>query len=133
MSVTTTENFIMAAVKAKGESTMVNAASEPHVQDLCFLLESMGAKIEGIGTSKLTIKGVEKLKGTDFTISSDHHEITTLLALGAMTGGEIKIHNSEPEHFPLINKAFKKFNVEIGYKDDTAIVKACLLYTSRCV
>ncbi len=124
MSVTTTENFIMAAVKAKGESTMVNAASEPHVQDLCFLLESMGAKIEGIGTSKLTIKGVEKLKGTDFTISSDHHEITTLLALGAMTGGEIKIHNSEPEHFPLINKAFKKFNVEIGYKDDTAIVKA---------
>lgn len=124
MSVTTTENFVMAAVKAQEESIMVNAASEPHVQDLCLLLESMGAQIEGIGTSKLTVKGVEKLKGTDFTISSDHHEITTLLALGAMTGGEIRVHNSEPEHFPLINKAFRKFNVEIKYKDDTAIVEA---------
>lgn len=124
MSVTTTENFIMAAVKAKGESTMVNAASEPHVQDLCLLLQSMGAKIEGIGTSTINIKGVDELKGADFSISSDHHEITTLLALGAMTGGEIKVHNSEPEHFPLINKAFKKFNVDIKYDNDTAIVEA---------
>ena len=124
MSVTTTENYIMAAVKARGESTMVNAASEPHVQDLCHLLQSMGAQIEGIGTSTVKIKGVDNLKGADFTISSDHHEITTLLALGAMTGGEIKVHNSVPEHFPLINKAFKKFNVEIKYEDDTAIVEA---------
>lgn len=123
MSVTTTENFVMAAVYAKGESTMVNAASEPHVQDLCNLLVDMGAEIEGIGTSKLTVKGGKKLHGADFTISSDHHEITTLLALGAMTGGEIRVEKSEPQHFPLILKAFKKFNVEIKYEGDTAIVR----------
>jgi UDP-N-acetylglucosamine 1-carboxyvinyltransferase len=124
MSVTTTENFVMAAVKAKGKSTMVNAASEPHVQDLCMFLTSMGAKIEGIGSSRIDIEGVEKLSGTDFTISSDHHEIATLLALGAMTGGEIKVHKSIPEHFPLINKSFAKFNVNIEYEGDTAIVRA---------
>jgi UDP-N-acetylglucosamine 1-carboxyvinyltransferase len=123
MSVTTTENFIMAASRASGTSVMVNAASEPHVQDLCNLLIGMGAKIEGVGTSQITIHGVDKLYGTDFTISSDHHEITTLLALGAMTGGEIIVDNAEPEHFPLIQKAFKKFNVNIKYEGDTAIVE----------
>ncbi len=122
MSVTTTENFIMAAVKAEGVSTMVNAASEPHVQDLCNMLVSMGAKIEGIGSCKLTITGVKELHGTEFTISSDHHEITTLLALGAMTGGEILIKNAEPEHFPLIVKSFKKLGVEINYDRDAAVV-----------
>jgi UDP-N-acetylglucosamine 1-carboxyvinyltransferase len=123
MSVTTTENFIMAAVTAQGKSTMVNAASEPHVQDLCELLSSMGADIQGIGTSKITITGVDKLHATEFTISSDHHEITTLLALGAMTKGEIRVNNAEPEHFPLIQKAFEKFNVKIEYEGETAIVK----------
>ncbi len=124
MSVTTTENFVMAASKAKGTSTMINAASEPHVQDLCNFLVSMGANIQGIGTSTITVKGVTHLHGTDFTISSDHHEITTLLALGAMTGGEIKIRNAEPEYFPLIVKTFKKFGVDIKYEGDTAIVKS---------
>lgn len=123
MSVTTTENFVMAATKAKGISVMTNAASEPHVQDLCNFLVSMGAKIEGIGTSTLTITGVEELHGTNFTVSSDHHEITTLLALGAMTGGEIRVNNAEPEFFPLIVKAFKKFGVDIEYEGDTAIVR----------
>lgn len=125
MSVTTTENFVMAASKAKGTSTMVNAASEPHVQDLCNFLISMGAKIDGVGTSTLTVTGVDELYGTDFTISSDHHEITTLLALGAMTGGVVKVNNAEPQFFPLIVKAFKKFGVEIEYEGDTAIVKEC--------
>jgi UDP-N-acetylglucosamine 1-carboxyvinyltransferase len=123
MSVTTTENFIMAAVKANGASTMVNAASVPHVQDLCNILVSMGAKIDGIGSSKLVITGVEELHGTEFTITSDHHEITTLLALAAMTNGNIRVNNSIKEHFPLINKAFSKFNVDIKYEGDSAIVK----------
>lgn len=123
MSVTTTENFIMAASKAKGVSTMTNAASEPHVQDLCNFLISMGAKISGVGTSTLEITGVEELHSTEFSISSDHHEITTLLALGAMTGGEIRVNNAEPEFFPLINKTFNKFGVQIEYEGDTAIVK----------
>lgn len=123
MSVTTTENFIMAATKAKGISVMTNAASEPHVQDLCNFLVSMGAKIDGIGSSTLTITGVEELHGTEYRVSSDHHEITTLLALGAMTGGEIRVNNAEPEFFPLIVKAFKKFGVDIEYEGDTAIVR----------
>lgn len=123
MSVTTTENFAMAASKAEGTSTMVNAASEPHVQDLCNFLVAMGAKIEGIGSSTLKITGVKELHGADFTISSDHHEITTLLALGAMTGGEVRVNRAEPEHFPLIAKAFKKFGVDIEYEGETAIVK----------
>jgi len=123
MSVTTTENFIMAAVKAEGVSTMVNAASEPHVQDLCNLLVKMGAKIEGIGSCKLIITGVKELHGTEFPISSDHHEITTLLALGAMTGGKITVNNAEPEHFPLIVKSFKRLGVEVKYDGDTAIVE----------
>lgn len=123
MSVTTTENFIMAAVKAEGVSTMTNAASEPHVQDLCNLLVKMGAKIEGIGSCKLIITGVKELHGTDFTISSDHHEITTLLALGAMTGGKITVKNAEAEHFPLIVKSFRRLGVEVKYDGDTAIVE----------
>ncbi len=124
MSVTTTENFAMAAAKAEGESTMVNAASEPHVQDLCEFLVSMGANIKGIGSSTLKITGVKELHGTDFTISSDHHEIATLLALGAMTGGEVRVKDAEPEHFPLIIKAFNKFGIDIKYEGNTAIVES---------
>lgn len=124
MSVTTTENFVIAASKAKGVSVMTNAASEPHVQDLCNFLVSMGAKIDGVGTSTLTVTGVENLHGTEFAISSDHHEITTLLALGAMTGGEIRVNNAEPKFFPLIVKTFKKFGVDIEYEGETAIVRA---------
>ncbi len=123
MSVTTTENFINAAVLAEGTSTMVNAASEPHVQDLCNFLVSMGAKINGIGTSTLTIEGVNELTGTEFTISSDHHEITTILALGAMTGGEVHVTNALPHHFPLIVNSFKKLGVNIEYEGTTAIVR----------
>lgn len=123
MSVTSTENFINAAVLAKGTSKMINAACEPHVQELCNFLVKMGAKIEGIGTSTLTITGVSSLGGTDFTIGSDHHEITTFLALGAMTGGEVRVHQAIPEHFPLIVRAFKKLGVEIEYEKDTAIVR----------
>lgn len=120
MSVTTTENFLMAAVFAKGQSVMVNAASEPHVQDLANFLVRMGADIQGIGSSTLTVNGVDHLHGTEFTISSDHHEITTLLALGAMTGGSVRVNDSIPEHFPLINKTFEKFGVTIKYNGNTA-------------
>ncbi len=120
MSVTTTENFAMAACLVSGTSVMVNAASEPHVQDLCNFLVQMGAKIEGIGSSTLKVHGVKKLHGAEFSISSDHHEITTLLALGAMTGGNVRVTNAIPHHFPLINKTFAKFGVQIKYDGDTA-------------
>ncbi len=123
MSVTTTENFVMAASLAEGQSKMINSASEPHVQDLCNFLNQMGAKIEGVGSSTLIVNGVEKLHGTEFTISSDHHEITTLLALGAMTGGQVRVTNAIPHHFQLINKTFAKFGVDIEYDGTTAYSK----------
>ncbi len=123
MSVTVTENFAMAAALAKGESVLFNAASEPHVQDLCAVLVGMGAKIEGVGTSNLTITGVKRLHGGTFTINSDHHEIVTFLALGAITGGEVRVKNSLPHHFDLIDRAFGKLGVQIIHRGDTAIVR----------
>jgi UDP-N-acetylglucosamine 1-carboxyvinyltransferase len=123
MSVTATENFVMAAVLADGESVLMNAASEPHVQDVCEVLAAMGAEIDGIGTSKLTVRGVKKLRGGSFTINSDHHEVVTFLALGAITGGEVHVKNSLPHHFDLINRSFAKLGVQIEYEGDTAIVR----------
>lgn len=122
MSVTTSENFVMAAVLARGTSTLVNAASEPHVQDLCTFLNSLGAKIKGVGSSVLEIEGVEALGSGEVEIASDHHEITTFLALGAITGGHVRVEKAIPHHFGLINRAFGKLGVEVGYDGDTAVV-----------
>ncbi len=123
MSVTATENFVMAAALADGESTLINAASEPHVQDLCAVLVEMGAKISGLGTSKLTVEGVAALRGGTFTINTDHHEVVTFLALGAITGGEVKVKYSVPHHFDLMTRAFQKLGVKIEHRGDTAIVR----------
>ena len=123
MSVTATENFVMAAVLATGESVLLNAASEPHVQDLCDVLVSMGAKISGIGTSKLTVEGVARLRGGSFAINTDYHEVVTFLALGAITGGEVRVRNSLPHHFDLITRAFEKLGVVIEHRGNTAIVR----------
>ena len=123
MSVTATENFVMAAVLAEGESVLLNAASEPHVQDVCAVLAAMGAKIGGLGTSQLTVRGVAKLKGGTFTINTDHHEVVTFLALGAITGGEVRVKNSLPHHFDLINRSFAKLGVQVEYDGDTAFVR----------
>ena len=123
MSVTATENFVMAAALAEGESVLLNAASEPHVQDLCTALNSMGAKIAGVGTSQLTVTGVKSLKGGVFTINTDHHEVVTFLALGAITGGEVREKNSLPHHFDLINRSFAKLGVKVEYDGDTAFVR----------
>jgi UDP-N-acetylglucosamine 1-carboxyvinyltransferase len=123
MSVTATENFVMAAVLAEGESVLINAASEPHVQDLCEVLAAMGAQIDGIGTSKITVRGVARLRGGTFTINTDYHEVVTFLALGAITGGEVKVKNSLPHHFDLITRAFEKLGVVVEHDGDTAIVR----------
>ena len=123
MSVTVTENFAMAAALAKGKSTLVNAASEPHVQDLCAALVAMGAKIKGLGTSMLEITGVKKLRGATITINSDYHEIVTFLALGAITGGEVSVTKSLPHHFDLITRAFGKLGVIVEHAGDVATVR----------
>lgn len=116
-SVTTTENFVLCAALAEGRSTLMNAASEPHVQEFCQFLQLLGAKIEGLGTSRLAITGVDRLGGGEFTFAEDFHEIVTFLALGAITGGEVEVRNSTPEQFPLLDRTFAKFGVEIVHEN----------------
>lgn len=123
MSVTVTENFLMAASLAKGTSTLINAASEPHVQDLCAALIALGARIEGVGTSMLKVEGVEQLGGGSVHVNTDYHEVVTFLALGAITGGEVRVRKSLPQHFDLITRAFKKLGVVVEHEGDTAIVR----------
>lgn len=123
MSVTVTENFAMAAATAKGFSTLINAASEPHVQDLCAALVAMGACISGIGTSMLTIEGVDRLHGATIEIGIDYHEVTTFLAMGAITGGEVTVSRSVPQHFDLIARSFQKLGVIVEHNGSVAIVR----------
>jgi UDP-N-acetylglucosamine 1-carboxyvinyltransferase len=112
-SVTTTENFVLCAALAHGTSTLMNAASEPHVQEFCQFMVMLGAQIEGIGTSRLTVHGVATLNGGEFRFAEDFHEAVTFMALGAITGGCITVKNSAPEQFPLIDRTFAKFGVQV--------------------
>src|SRR5205814_6948522 len=116
-SLTTTENFVLCAALAAGDSVLTNAASEPHVQELCDFLVLLGARIEGRGTSRLSISGVEQLRGGDYTFAEDFHEIVTFLALGAITGGNVSVKNSVPEQFPLLDRSFAKFGVTLVHED----------------
>lgn len=116
-SVTTTENFVLCAALAHGTSTLMNAASEPHVQEFCQFMVMLGAQIEGIGTSKLTVHGVAKLGGAEFRFAEDFHEAVTFMALGAITGGCITVKNSAPEQFPLIDRTFAKFGVQVVHEN----------------
>ena len=97
-SVTATENALMAAVLSKGETVIRNAASEPHVQDLCRSLNQMGAQIRHIGSNTLKIKGVSKLNGAEFTVGADNIEVTSFIVLSALRGDGIWIRNASPEH-----------------------------------
>jgi UDP-N-acetylglucosamine 1-carboxyvinyltransferase len=112
-SVTATENAIMAAVLADGETLIYNAAAEPHVQDLCHLLNKMGAKIEGIATNSLTIHGVDSLHGCDFYINSDHIEVGSYIGLAAVTRSELVIEDAVPEHMYAVRHMLEKLGVEI--------------------
>ena len=116
-SVTTTENFILSALTVTGTSQIVNAACEPHVQEMCSFLELCGAKIVGKGTSMVSVEGGTKLGGADYTFTDDFHEIATFLALSAVTGGDIRVRNRHPEHFDLIDRTFAKFGAEVVHKD----------------
>ncbi|MET0334436.1 MAG: UDP-N-acetylglucosamine 1-carboxyvinyltransferase, partial [Rhizobacter sp.] len=116
-SVTTTENFVLCAALASGSSMLTNAACEPHVQEFCSFMRQMGARIEGTGTSRLVIDGVDVLHGVEFRFTEDFHEVTTFLALGAITGGDVVVRNSSPEHFPLIDRCFAKFGVRVTHRD----------------
>ncbi|MBC7228700.1 MAG: UDP-N-acetylglucosamine 1-carboxyvinyltransferase [Thermoflexales bacterium] len=123
-SVTGTENAIMAAVLAKGTTVLRNAASEPHVQDLCHMLNRLGARIEGIGSNVLTIHGVDRLGGGEFTIGPDHIEVGSYIALAAMTRGELRIRNAAPQHLRMIRHVFSRLGVEVEVDGEDVIVPA---------
>jgi UDP-N-acetylglucosamine 1-carboxyvinyltransferase len=110
-SVTATENAIMVAVLASGETVIRNAAGEPHVQDLCNMLKSMGAQITGIGSNILYVKGVKSLKGTDFRISPDYMEVGSFIGLAAVTKGEIEIVDAAPRFLRMTKIAFAKMGI----------------------
>jgi UDP-N-acetylglucosamine 1-carboxyvinyltransferase len=110
-SVTATENAVMASVKAAGETIIRNAASEPHVQDLCRLLNAMGARIDGIGSNILRVRGVPALGGCEFRIGADFMEVGSFIGLAAATGGEITIEDADPEHLRMSRIAFGKLGI----------------------
>ena len=112
-SVTGTENAVMAAVLARGKTTIANAACEPHVQDLCHLLEAMGARIDGIGSNVLTIHGVESLGGCAHRIGADHIEVASFIGLAAVTGGEVTIEDAAVEHLRSIQHTFSRLGVTV--------------------
>lgn len=105
-SVGATENGIMAAALAQGTTILRNAASEPHVQDLCRLLIAMGCPIEGVGTNTLIIQGQESLRGAEIRVSPDFMEIGSYIGLGAITAGELRIQGVIPEHLRMIDLVF---------------------------
>ena len=111
-SVTATENAIMAAVCAEGASVIRNAASEPHVQELCLFLQTLGAQIEGIGSNTLHIDGVSELHGGEYTIGPDYLEVVSFIAAGALTGGSVRIVNAGAKYLDMIRLVFNRLGVD---------------------
>ncbi|MFW6389197.1 MAG: UDP-N-acetylglucosamine 1-carboxyvinyltransferase, partial [Marinilabiliaceae bacterium] len=117
-SVTGSANIIMAAVMTPGTTTIYNAACEPYVQQLCRMLVSMGASIQGIGSNLLTIEGVSELKGCTHRVLPDMIEIGSFIGLAAMTGGEITIKNAATKHLGLIPLSFKRMGIDMHITED---------------
>lgn len=110
-SVTATENAIMAASLAEGSTTIANAASEPHVQDLCRLLNAMGARISGVGSNVLSIEGVRKLHGAEYRLGADYMEVGSLIGLAAVTRSGIEIEEAGPGEMRVVRQAFARLGV----------------------
>ena len=123
-SVTGTANIVMAAVCAKGITTIYNAACEPYLQQLCKMLNSMGAKIQGIGSNLLQIEGVETFTGCEHTILPDMIEIGSYIGLAAMTKSEITIKNVGWEHLGIIPNTFRKLGITIEKRGDDIYIPA---------
>jgi len=121
-SVTGTANIVMAAVMAKGTTTIYNAACEPYLQQLCKMLNRMGAKISGIGSNLLTIKGVESLGGTEHTMLPDMIEIGSWIGLAAMTRSELTIKNVSWDDLGIIPNVFRKLGITIERKEDDIFI-----------
>lgn len=123
-SVTATENTVMAAVLAEGKTVIDNAACEPHVRDLCMFLTQMGADIDGIGTNRLTIHGVSKLHGTEYTIGADFMEVGSFIGAAAVTGGEVRIKRADPQYLGMIRIVYDKLGVQFEVDGTDVIVSA---------
>lgn len=121
-SVTGTANIVMAAVLARGTTTIFNAACEPYLQQLCKMLVRMGAKIEGIGSNLLTIHGVDSLSGTEHTMLSDMIEVGSFIGMAAMTQSEITIKNAQPHELGIIPDSFRKLGIQLEIKGNDIIV-----------
>jgi UDP-N-acetylglucosamine 1-carboxyvinyltransferase len=121
ITVTGTENILMAAVLADGETILENSAREPEVTDLVVMLRKMGAQIEGDGTSTLRIRGVEKLRGTEHSVIPDRIEAGTYLVAGAITGGDLTITDCAPEHLSAIIAKLRQAGVRIDEIDKTTL------------
>ena len=121
-SVTGTENAILAAVTTPGTTTLRNAAREPHVQDLCRFLNGLGARIEGIGTHHLTIRGVDALGGGTFRLGADHIEVGSVIGLAAATGSTLRIREADPEGFDPLRVGFQRLGVDFEWRDGDLIV-----------
>ena len=116
-SVTATENVIMAAVLAEGGTTIFNAACEPHVQDLCLMLNKMGACIEGVGTNYLKIEGVQSLGGVTHRVSGDYIDAISFMVAAAVTGGELTVEGIPTDQFDVIGRPFRKLGVKWSIND----------------
>ena len=123
-SVMGTENAIMAAVLARGETIVGHAACEPHIQDLCRFLVSLGASIEGIGSNILRIQGVERLGGGSYRVGPDHIEVASFAALAAATGGEVTIEDVSPDDLVSIVPAFRKLGIQLEVGETSVRVPA---------
>jgi UDP-N-acetylglucosamine 1-carboxyvinyltransferase len=121
-SVTATENAIMAAVTAPGKSVIRNAASEPHIQELCQFLNILGAKIENIGSNTLHIQGVTNLRGGEFTIGPDYLEVVSYIGATIVTHGTIRICNAGPQYLDMIGMVFSRLGVVWNREGDDIVV-----------
>jgi UDP-N-acetylglucosamine 1-carboxyvinyltransferase len=124
MSVTGTEQAIMAAVLAEGDTVISNAASEPHVQDLCHFLNRLGARIEGIGTNRLFIQGVSSLRGGEYTIGPDFMEVASFIGLAAVTRSSLRIVGARPSEHRMTRIAFGRLGVSWRDEGDDIVVPA---------
>jgi len=123
-SVTATENSIMAAVTASGITTIRNAASEPHIQELCRFLNLLGAHIESIGSNTLHITGVKKLHGGEFTVGPDYLEVVSLIGAAVVTRGEVRIRDAGAQYLEMVAQVFQRIGVSWHVQGDDLIVPA---------
>ena len=127
-SVTGTANIVMAAVMAEGITTIYNAACEPYLQQLCSMLNRMGAKITGIGSNLLRIEGVSELHGTEHAMLPDMIEVGSFIGLAAMTQSEITIKNAGIEHLGIIPEKFRQLGIQMEYRGDDIYIPAQEVY-----